>query len=105
MRLLGFGQKGHDLAKSYQITLERWETVDGVKTAKLNLVAKSEKIQKAFSRFLLWMDPERDGAIKEQFFQPSGDYRLSHYTNIQLNKRIPEEALNIKAPGATVVKP
>ena len=103
---LGFGGRGHDLLKSYQVKMTGWETVDQVKTARLELVAISAKVQNMLSRVVLWVDPERDISIKQQFFEPSGDYRLAHYTDIKLNSKISDNVFTLKTTSNTkIVRP
>ena len=103
---LGFGARGHDLLKSYDVKMDGWEAIDGVRTAKLELVAKSEKVRNMFNKFTLSIDPKQDVPLKQQVFEPSGDYWLSHYTNIKLNARINEDVFRIKTtPRTRVVKP
>ena len=46
--VLGFGGRGHDLAKSFSVKLGGVETVDGVRTVKLELVPKSAKARGLF---------------------------------------------------------
>ncbi|HLJ88150.1 MAG TPA: outer-membrane lipoprotein carrier protein LolA [Candidatus Angelobacter sp.] len=93
---LGFGGSGSDLAKSYDIRLSGWETVDSVKTAMLELVAKSSKVRDTFTKIVVWIDLQRDVALKQQLFEPSGDYRLIHYTNLKVNGRLPDTAFKIQ---------
>ena len=100
---LGFGGRGHDLPRSYQVKMNGWETVDNVKTAKLELIPKDNKFRNVVSRILLWIDPERDISLKQQFFEPSGDYRLAHYTGIKLNEKIPDNAFRLKTSSKTKV--
>jgi outer membrane lipoprotein-sorting protein len=103
---LGFGARGHDLLKSYDIRLDGSETVDGIKTPKLELVAKSPKVRNMFNRFILWIDLQRDVPLKEQVFEPSGDYWLAHYTNFKLNAKIPDDNFRLQTSAHTkVVKP
>ena len=103
---LGFGASGKDLARNFEIKLDGWETVDGVKTAKLDLTPKEAKVRSSLSRVLLWMDPVQDVSLKQQFFEPSGDYRLTHYTNIRLNRRISDDVFRLKTTSRTkFVKP
>ena len=100
---LGFGGRGHDLPKSYQVKMTGWETVDNVKTAKLELIPKDDKFRNVVSQILLWIDPERDISLQQQFFEPSGDYRLAHYAGIKLNEKIADEAFKLKTSGKTKV--
>lgn len=103
---LGFGASGTDLAKNYEINLQGWETVDGVRTARLDLTPKQEKVKSSLSHVLLWMDPKRNVSIKQQFFEPSGDYRLTHYTNIKVNSKIADDVFRLKTTSRTkIVQP
>ena len=103
---LGFGACGTDLLRDYDVKMAGWETVDGVKTAKLDLIPKNEKMRQTYEKIVLWIDPERDVLLRQQFFEPSGDYRLAHYTNMKLNENIPEDHFHLKTTGKpTVVKP
>lgn len=96
---LGFGGRSQELLKDYEVKLADWETVDGVRVAKLELVAKSDRLKQFFSKIMLWIDPGRDVAVKQQRFESSGDYQVTHYTNIRLNARIPDDAFRIKKAG------
>lgn len=98
---IGFGGRGHDLPKQFEVKMEGWETVDGVKTARLELVPKSDKFRNVYSRILLWIDPARDVSLKQQFLEPSGDYRLAHYSAIKLNRRISDDVFKIKGTSST----
>lgn len=103
---LGFGASGDDLAKNFEMKMDGWETVDGVRTAKLDLVPKKEKMKASVNRVLLWMDPEKNVSLKQQFFEPSGDYRLTHYTNIKLNAKFSNDVFELKTTSKTrIVRP
>ena len=103
---LGFGASGDELQRDYGVKMDGWETVDGVKTAKLDLTPKKEKVQQTYNRIILWIDPERDVLLKQQFFEHSGDYRLAHYTNMKLNEKIADDVFHLKTNGNTkTVKP
>ena len=98
---LGFGASGDDLNRDYDLKMDGWETVDGVKTAKLDLSPKKEKVQQTYNRIILWIDPERDVLLKQQFFEHSGDYRVAHYTHMKLNENIPNDVFRLKTDGNT----
>ncbi len=101
---LGFGERGHDLLKSYEVKMDGWETVDGVKTAKLELVGNSSSsIRNVFSRIIWWIDPERDVSLRQQLFQPAGDYRLAHYSNIAVNAKPSQDFFHLKTGSKTKV--
>lgn len=95
-----FGVKGQDLLSDYDVKLAGWETLDNIKTAKLELVARTESVRRLFSKVILWIDPDRDVAIQQQRFESSGDYQLAHYSNIKLNEKISDDFFAIKKGGS-----
>jgi outer membrane lipoprotein-sorting protein len=99
--VLGFGGRGHDLQKSFDVTYAGDETVDGVKVAKLALVPKTQKVKNMFSQILLWIDPARGISVQQQFMEPSGDYRLAKYSNIKLNQKLGDEVFKLRTTGKT----
>jgi outer membrane lipoprotein-sorting protein len=98
---LGFGARGDDLKKSYDVTLAGWETIEGVKTAKLGLVPKDERTRNTYNKIILWLDPDRDILLQQQFFEPSGNYRLTRYRNMKLNSKISDDVFRLKTTGHT----
>jgi outer membrane lipoprotein-sorting protein len=103
---IGFGSRGEDVEKSYEVKMEGWETVDGVKTARLNLVPRNEKLKASITNIILWLDPQRDVSLKQKFIEPGENYRLTHYTDIELNPKISNDVFELKTPaGTTTVRP
>jgi outer membrane lipoprotein-sorting protein len=101
--VLGFGGGGHDLLKSFDVRHLGTEQAQGVKADKLELVPKSVKLRNTFAQILLWIDPARGVSVQQEFIEPSGDYRLDKFTNIQINTRIPDEVFKLKTTGRTKV--
>ena len=100
--VLGFGGSGRDLMKSFDVTYVGPDTIDGVATAQLQLIPKSEKVRNNYNKILLWIDLEKGISRQQQFFSPQGDYRLTKYTSIQLNeKKIPDEVFKLKTTSKT----
>ena len=99
--VLGFGGRGHDLEKSFEVSFQGYEQAGGVRAAKLNLVPKTAKGKNIFERIILWIDPARGISMEQQFVEPQGDYRLAKYSNIKLNQSIPAEAFKLKTTGRT----
>lgn len=99
--VLGFGGSGQDMLKSFDVTYSGTETVDGIDTAKLDLVPKSEKVRNTFNHIWLWIDPARGVSVRQQLFAPGGDYRLATYSEIRLNEKIPDNAFKLKTTGKT----
>ncbi len=101
--VLGFGGRGHDLAKSFDVTYEGAEVLEGVRTARLALVPKSQKGKSMFSRILLWIDLERGVSLKQQLFEPSGDHRIARYLNIRMNQKLADDVFRLKTTSKTKV--
>ena len=99
--VLGFGGRGHDLPKSFHIKFEGHEKIDGISVAKLNLVPKSDKVRNMFARIILWVDTARGVSLKQQAFEPSGDYRTAYYNNIKVNAKVPDDTFKLKTTNKT----
>jgi len=100
--VLGFGGSGQDLVKAFDVTYGGPETINGVATAKLQLVPKSEKVRNTYNRILLWIDLDKGISVQQQFFTPQGDNRLAKYSSVQLNeKKIPDEVFRLRTTSKT----
>lgn len=98
---LGFGGSGSDLKKNWTITDQGTETIDGVKTAKLDLVGKQASVRSMFDHITIWIDPARAISLKQQFFEPSGDTRTAFYRNIRYNSKVASAVFRIKTTSKT----
>lgn len=105
--VLGFGGGGHDLKNAFDVRYAGTEQVQGVNAYKLELVPKSAKVRNTFSLITLWIDPKQGVAVQQKFAEPSGDYRLAEYSNIQLNQKLPNDAFSLHTEGRNprTVKP
>jgi len=101
--VLGFGGSGQDMLKSFDVKYVGPEKVGGVDTSKLELIPKSAKGRGTFDHIWLWIDISRGVSIQQQLFEPSGDYRLAKYSDIQLNQKIPESVFKLKTTSKTKV--
>ena len=99
--VLGFGGSGRDLLKSFDVKYSGSENVGGVNAAKLELAPKSERVKNIFAKIWLWIDPARGISVQQQFFEPSGDYRLAKYSDIKLNQKVPDSAFKLRTSGDT----
>jgi len=99
--LLGFGGRGHDLFKSYDVKYLASETANGVKTDKLELIPKSERFRNTIARIWLWIDPERGITVQQKLFEPGGDYRLAMYSEIKINQKLPDDVFKLKTTTKT----
>ena len=99
--VLGFGGSGQDLKKSFDVSYEGEENIDGFATAKLQLIPKSEKIRNNFSKIFLWVDLPRGISIQQKFMQSQGDYRLAKYSGVRVNEKIGNDVFQLKTTKKT----
>ncbi len=100
----GFGATGKELGAAWTVTFQGMETVDGVQTAKLDLVSKDAKIRESYSHLTIWVDVSRDISMKQAMFQPSGDSRTVTYSNIKYNGHLKDSLFKLDIPKGTPVQ-
>ena len=98
---VGFGGSGKDLAKAWTISDLGDEMIDGVQTAKLDLVPKDPSVRKNCTHMTLWVDPVRGLELKQSLYMPSDDYRTAVYTNIKYNQKVDEKPYQINTTSKT----
>jgi outer membrane lipoprotein-sorting protein len=98
--VLGFGGSGHDLYKSYDVKFLGPETVNNVATSRLELTPKSVRVRSNIAKVVLWIDL-RGICVQQQFFEPSGNYRLVKYSEIQENPKLPDSDFKLKTTKKT----
>jgi outer membrane lipoprotein-sorting protein len=98
---LGFGASGKDLLKAWTVSDLGDEVVDGVKTAKLDLVPKDPAVHNNCTHMTIWVDPARGISLKQSFYMPSDDYRTAVYTGIKYNQPVNEAPYKIKTDSKT----
>ena len=99
--LLGFGASGTELEEKWEIAYDGDETIDGVKTAKLELVAKDPAVRKNFPKVTVWMDTTRGVSLKQVFDEGQGQTRTATYRNFKFNERLPSDAFTFKTDSKT----
>lgn len=97
--VLGFGVSGKDLQKQYTIKFNGSETINGVKTSRVDLTPKSKDAQELFQHLELWV-PESEGhAVQQKVYLRGGDYKLLTYSEIKINPpALTDAAFDLKAP-------
>ena len=98
---VGFGGSGKDLAKAWTISDLGDEMIDGVQTAKLDLVAKDPAVRNNCTHMTIWVDPVRGVQLKQSIYMPSEDYRTAVYANIKYNQKVDEKPYQIKTDSKT----
>ncbi len=98
---LGFGASGKDLADKWNIQDLGPETIDGIKTEKLELVAKDPAVLKLFPKVTIWIDTTRGVSLKQVFDEGQGQSRVCVYFNIKVNQSLPSDAFKLKTDSKT----
>jgi outer membrane lipoprotein-sorting protein len=99
--MLGFGASGTDLEAKWEIKQLGWETIDGVRTAELELVAKDPAVRKNLSKVTIWVDPDRSVSLKQVFTLSSTSSKTCLYSNFKLNQMLPGDAFTFAAESQT----
>jgi outer membrane lipoprotein-sorting protein len=99
--VLGFGGSGQDLTKSFEVSYQGEETIDNIRTAKLQLIPKGEKARGYFPKILLWIDLSRGISVQQQLMQGQGDYRLAKYLAVRVNGKIGNDVFQLKTTKKT----
>jgi outer membrane lipoprotein-sorting protein len=77
------------------------EKIGDVDALKLELVPKADRVRNIFAKIWLWIDPAQGISVQQQFFEPSGDYRLAKYSDLKVNQKIPDSAFKLKTTSDT----
>ena len=90
--MLGFGASGKDLEEKWNIKYLGKETIDGIVTDKLELVARDPKVLKLFPKVTIWLDTAHAVSLKQVFDEGEGQSRVCTYTHIRVNEPLPKTA-------------
>jgi len=98
--MLGFGTSGKELADDYDMTVVGNETVNGTATTRLQLVPKASNVRQYVTKVELWIpDQGEPYPLRERISQPSKDYRIATYTELEINPSIKADDLQPKLPA------
>jgi outer membrane lipoprotein-sorting protein len=95
--LLGFGTASADLKRGYTLKYLGEDTVNGNKTSHLELDPNSPEAREHFTRVELWI-ADTGNPVQQKVVQPSKDYYLVTYSDIQLNPKLDDESLKLHLP-------
>ena len=99
--MLGFGASGQDFENKFDVTYQGQETIDGVRTDKLQLIPKDPKVLNTFHSITVWIDPVRDVNLKQVFDEGDGMSLVCTYSDIQVNKPVSAEHFTLKTDRKT----
>jgi len=101
--MLGFGASGRQLEDKWDIKDLGPETIDGVQTEKLELVAKDPTVKKNLPKVTIWMDLDRAVSLKQIFDEGQGQSRTCTYKNLRTNQPLPPGVFDINDSQAQTV--
>jgi outer membrane lipoprotein-sorting protein len=96
--LLAFGSSGAELRKNYDVNLAGTEKIDSVNTTRLELTPKGAETKKMITKVELWIPDGQANAIREKVTEPSGNYYLASYSNIDLKTPVSDSIFDLKLP-------
>ena len=97
--LLGFGTSGSELQKSYTAVYKGREKVDSEDAVRLDLTPKAQGVASKLTRIELWLSPTTWQPVQQKFYEPSKDYLIARYRNLQLNTKIASKSLQLQLRG------
>jgi outer membrane lipoprotein-sorting protein len=105
--LLGFGTSGESLKRSYVLTLQGEETLEGQRVVRLELTPRADDVRKQISKIDLWLNEATWIPAQQQFYETgSGDYSIIRYFNVARNVSIADARFRPAWPkGVTHIKP
>ena len=105
--LLGFGTSGDNVKKSYLITLQGEDSLNGQRVVHLELTPRADDVRKQISKIELWLNEGNWLPAQQQLFETgSADYSIIRYSNVARNVPIPDGRFRPTWPkGVTRVKP
>lgn len=103
--LLGFGTDSAELEKAYTLKLTGEEEINGDTTAVVELTPRKENVAAQLAKVQIWISEESWLPVQQKFFEPSGDYVITRYTGVKVNRQLPSSTFEIPAAkGAKRVK-
>jgi len=99
--LLGFGTTRKSFEEAYQMRIMGTEDVQKTPTYILEMIPKMKTAQAYFSKIILWIDKKRWIPIQQKLVEPSDDFLLVQFRNIELNAGLTTRDFKLKFPKGT----
>ena len=105
--VLGFGGRGHDLAKSFDVKYAGMEQVQGIKCREAGVDPEiAEGRQHVPDDYAVDRSSARGERATAVHGEGRVDYRLAKYSNIKLNEKLSNDVFKLKTSGkVTYVRP
>ena len=96
--LLGFGTPVRDITKSYDMVVTGTETIDGRQATRVELRPKTAGVKEHLKLVEVWIPLTDGNPIQQKFWQPSGDYIQSTYTDVKVNPLLKDADVQLTLP-------
>ncbi len=97
--LLGFGTTAAELTKTYETKLGGTESVGGKMCTRIELTPRTAQLKQLISKIELWIAEGDSTPVREKVTEPSKNYELVDYLDVQMNPSLPESAFQLKVPA------
>ncbi len=101
--ILGFGTSGEELRKNYELNLGAAEKIGSTATTRVELVPRSDEVKRLITKIELWIPDGKSNAIREKISEPSGNYNLANYSNVNFSPSLPASAFDMKLPSDVTI--
>jgi outer membrane lipoprotein-sorting protein len=96
--LLGFGTSGREMARAYQIKAAGTEKIGPYTAEHLELTPKSGSVAQHLKRVDLWIHETGGYPVRQKFIEPSGNYTLIEYSEVEWNPALKVAQLALDIP-------
>jgi outer membrane lipoprotein-sorting protein len=97
--LLGFGTTSAELMKSYDAKSGGVEAIGGKMCTRVELTPKTAQMKQLITKIELWIPEGDSNPLREKVTEPSKNYELVDYSDVQLNPSLPESAFELRLPA------
>lgn len=103
--MVGFGTTKAELTSTYNIALGGPETINGIKTTRLDLTPKKDEAKKLFNMIQIWIPEGQANPIQEKMLtgKESKDYNLFLFSNEKIraanDPALPDSDFELKLPA------
>jgi outer membrane lipoprotein-sorting protein len=103
--LLGFATTREELLRDYEVSLVGPDKLGSTDTTRIRLTPKSPEALKMVKTIDLWFPNGKGYPMQQKGTEPSGNYKLATYSNLQVNPDLPPSAFEFAVPaGAKQIK-
>lgn len=99
--LVGFGPGSKDLGRKYEVSLAGQENVSGRPAWVLDLKPRAGQ-GGLFAAIRLWVDQQRSIPVQTRLTEPTGDYTVVRFDEVEVNPRLAGDAFELRLPKDVV---